>query len=66
LVPERAAGGPAIVSASVEAASMPGAQRLRLVVAPAGLDVGSLSPAELATAAPNLTLVDLRYEVKRP
>jgi hypothetical protein len=37
--------------------------RLRLVVVPADLDLGALTPEALAGAAGRLTLVDLRYQV---
>ena len=65
LVPPHEGGGPAIVAASVEAPAAAGAQRLRLVVAPAELDLGSLSLGELEAAAARLTIVDLRYQVKQ-
>ena len=65
LVPALAKGGPAIVSAAVESPQAIGTQRLRLVVAPADLDLGSLSPGALAGEAARLTIVDLRYQVKQ-
>jgi hypothetical protein len=65
LVPAQAKGGPAIVSAAVESPQAPGTQRLRLVVAPADLDLGSLSPGALAGEASRLTIVDLRFQVKQ-
>jgi hypothetical protein len=58
-------GGPAILSATVVAAQTPGTQRLRLVVAPDNLDLGTLTPEEIQARAPRLTLVDVRYEVKQ-
>jgi hypothetical protein len=64
LVPARAEGGPAVVSAAVEAPQAPGTQRLRLVVAPADLDLGTLTPGALASESSRLTIVDLRYQVK--
>jgi hypothetical protein len=51
LVPVQAKGGPAIVSAAVESPLAPGTQRLRLVVAPADLDLGALAP-ERSRASP--------------
>ena len=65
LVPPPADGGPAILPAIVEAPFLEGTHRLRLVVAPADLDLGSLAPEALAAAASRLTLVDLRYQVTR-
>lgn len=66
LVPRPDAGGPAILSVSLEAPLAAGTQRLRLVVAPAGLDLGALATSALAGAADRLTLVDLTYQVTRP
>ena len=57
-------GGPAILSATVEAPQASGTQRLRLVVAPANLDLGSLTPDEIRGKAGLLTIVDVRYQVK--
>ena len=65
LVPAPDAGGPAILPVIVEAPLALGTHRLRLVVAPADLDLGSLAPEALAAAASRLTLVDLRYQVTR-
>ena len=65
LVPAPEGGGPAIVSASVEAPQSPGTQRLRLVVAPANFDLGSIPAASLESEASRLTIVDLRYQVKQ-
>jgi hypothetical protein len=66
LVPPPADGGPAILPVIVEAPPTLGTHRLRLVVAPADLDLGSLRPEAFAAAASRLTLVDLRYQVTRP
>ncbi len=65
LVPAQAKGGPAIVSAAVESPQAPGTQRLRLVVAPADLDLGALAPGALERESSRLTIVDLRYQVKQ-
>jgi hypothetical protein len=64
LVPRPRSGGPALQAIALEAHSEPGAHRLRLVVAPAELDLGALPPAALREAAAQLTLVDLRYQVR--
>ena len=42
-----------------------GQHRLRLVVAPPELDLGTLTPAELSGALGQLTLVDLPFQVTR-
>ncbi len=63
LVPRPASGGPAIQEVSLETPAQEGPHRLRLVVAPAELDLGALSPEALPGAASQLTIVDLRYEV---
>jgi hypothetical protein len=65
LVPPPSSGGPAIQTVSLEAPSVEGTHRLRLVVAPADLDLGALSPADLPDAMDRLTIVDLRYRVTR-
>jgi hypothetical protein len=65
LVPPPNSGGPAIQTVSLEAPTEQGMHRLRLVVAPADLDLGALSPASLPDAAGRLTIVDLRYQVTR-
>jgi len=41
----------------------PGARRLRLVAAPADLDLAGLPPAAIGAAAARLTLLDVTYEV---
>jgi hypothetical protein len=51
---------------SHSASTLPGKSRLRLVVAPADLDLALASPVDLERAAPRLTLVDLTYETERP
>jgi hypothetical protein len=66
LIQSPSSGGPAIQSVSLEAPSVLGTHRLRLVVAPADLDLGALSPAALPGVAGRLTRIDLRYEVTRP
>jgi hypothetical protein len=43
-----------------------GEHRLRLVAAPADLDLTQLTPAEVEAQLPRLTLLDLRYEVRVP
>ena len=48
------------------ASSLPGTSRLRLVVAPADLDLAAASPADIERAASRLALVDLIYETERP
>ena len=48
------------------ASSLPGTSRLRLVVAPADLDLAAASPDDIERAARRLTLVDLPYETERP
>ncbi len=65
-VPAPSSGGPAIQPVSLETPLREGTHRLRLVVAPADLDLGALSPASLPGVASRLTLVDWRYEVTRP
>lgn len=65
LVAQPEMGGPAIRTVSLEAPQEEGTHRLRLVVAPAELDLGVLTPAELESAASRLTIVDLRFEVTR-
>lgn len=65
LVPAPSSGGPAIQAVSLEAPPLDGPHRLRLVVAPADLDLGALSPAGRKEAASRLTIVDLRYQVTR-
>jgi len=65
LVPAPSSGGPAIQMVSLEAPSVEGMHRLRLVVAPADLDLGALSPTDLPQAVDHLTLVDIRYRVTR-
>jgi hypothetical protein len=64
LVSLRSTGGPAMLPVVVEASPGEGTHRLRLVVAPADLDLGALAPDALARAAGRLTLVDLRYQVR--
>ena len=48
------------------ASSLPGTSRLRLVVAPADLDLAAASPDDIEREARHLTLVDLTYETERP
>jgi hypothetical protein len=59
-------GGPAIRLFSVTAAASPGVHRLRLVVAPLDVDLGSASPGDVDRQAARLSLVDLTYEVTTP
>ncbi len=66
LVPSPRAGGPAIHQVFLETPPREGMHRLRLVVAPADLDLGALSPTALPGVAGRLTLVDLRYQVTHP
>jgi hypothetical protein len=66
LVPAQSSGGPAILPVVIEAPSSAGTHRLRLVVAPADLDLGSLPADGLAAVADKLTLADLSYQVKAP
>jgi hypothetical protein len=63
LVPRPDSGGPAIHEVSLETPAEEGAHRLRLVIAPAALDLGALAPEDLAAVASQLTIVDLRYHV---
>ena len=63
LVPRPSSGGPAIHEVSLETPAEEGAHRLRLVIAPAALDLGALAPEDLAAVASQLTIVDLRYQV---
>jgi hypothetical protein len=56
-------GGPAIVHLSDTASTAPGPHRLRLVVAPAGVDLGAVGPEGLEPVLDRLSLVDLTYEV---
>lgn len=65
LVPRPPGGGPAIQEISVEAVAAEGTHRLRLVVAPADLDIGVVSVTVLPGLADRLTLVDLPYRVVR-
>ena len=65
LVSQPSAGGPAIQTVSLQTPPLEGTHRLRLVVAPADLDLGALSPASLPDASGRLTIVDLRYQVTR-
>jgi hypothetical protein len=64
-VPRPSSGGPAIHEVSLETPAEEGTHRLRLVVAPAELDLGALAPEALAAVASQLTIVDLRYQVTR-
>jgi hypothetical protein len=66
LVPRPSSGGPAIQEVSLETPTEVGAHRLRLVVAPADLDLGALAHEALPDVASRLTIVDLRYQVTRP
>jgi len=63
LVPRPSSGGPAIHEVSLETPAEEGAHRLRLVVAPAELDLGALAPEALPGVSSQLTIVDLRYQV---
>jgi hypothetical protein len=65
LVPARSSGGPAMLPVIVEAPLDAGPHTLRLVVAPADLDLGALAPEALASVASRLTLVDFPYQVTR-
>jgi hypothetical protein len=65
LIPPPPRGGPAVHTVSVAAPEAPGLHRLRLVVAPADLDLGGAT-ANIQRAAARLTLVDLTYEVGTP
>ena len=66
LIPRPSSGGPAIEEVSLETPAQEGPHRLRLVVAPAELDLGALAPEALPAVASRLTIVDLRYQVTRP
>ena len=57
---------PVVQRLSHAASSLPGSCRLRLVVAPADLDLAAASPADIERAASRLALVDLTYETERP
>jgi hypothetical protein len=57
---------PVVQRLSHAASSLPGTCRLRLVVAPADLDLAAASPSDIERAASRLTLVDLDYETERP
>jgi hypothetical protein len=57
---------PVVQRLSHAASTLPGTCRLRLVVAPADLDLAAASPADIERAASRLTLVDLTYETERP
>ncbi len=63
LIPRPASGGPAIHAVSLETPPQEGGHRLRLVVAPADLDLGAIAPEALPAVASRLTIVDLRYQV---
>ena len=65
LIPRPASGGPAIQEVTLETPAQEGMHRLRLVVAPAELDLGTLASEALADVASRLTIVDLRYQVTR-
>jgi hypothetical protein len=56
-------GGPAILQASVDGPQTEGRHRVRLVVAPPDLDIGTLTPSDLSGAIAQLTLVDLHFQV---
>lgn len=64
LVRQPSAGGPAILQMSVDGPQAAGRHRLRLVVAPPELDLGRLTPSDLLGAIPQLSLVDLHFQVK--
>ena len=57
---------PVVQRLSHAASSLAGTCRLRLVVAPADLDIAAASPDDIEREAPRLTLVDLTYETERP
>ena len=57
---------PVVQRLSHAASTLPGTCRLRLVVAPAELDLAVASPADIERAASRLALVDLTYEAQRP
>ena len=57
---------PVVERLSHAASTLPGTSRLRLVVAPADLDLAVASPADIERAASRLALVDLTYETERP
>jgi len=65
LVPRPDSGGPAILEVSIDAPALEGEARLRLVVAPAELDLGALEAGALQAVSGRLALVDLQLEVKR-
>jgi hypothetical protein len=66
LVDAPANGGPAVRRTRLVAPREPGSYRLRLVVAPVGVDLAAASPAELDRVSEELTLIDLTYEVTAP
>ena len=57
---------PVVQRLSHAASSLPGTCRLRLVVAPADLDLAAASPDDIEREARHLMLVDLPYETERP
>ena len=57
---------PVVQRLSHAASSLPGTSRLRLVVAPADLDLAAASPDDIERDASRLALVDLTYETERP
>ncbi len=59
-------GAPVVQRLSHAASSLAGTCRLRLVVAPADLDLAAASPDDIEREAARLTLVDLPYETERP
>jgi hypothetical protein len=56
-------GGPAVRHIALSASPLPGPGRLRLVAAPADVELGA---GDVDRLAPRLTLVDLPFEVERP
>lgn len=61
-----AAAGPVTLRVQLAVPSLPGRHRLRLVVAPADLDMAAVAPGDVHRHSPLLTLVDLPFEVERP
>jgi hypothetical protein len=66
LVEAPAAGGPATLHLTATAARTPGPHRLRLVVAPLGVDLVGTPPAGSEPLLDRISLVDLTYEVATP
>lgn len=66
LVERQPGGGPVIRHVPLTAPAVPGARRVRLVVAPVDVDLGAATPVDVDRLAPRLTLVDLTFEVIAP